>query len=151
MSYIEEINQSINQSIKMSSTLPILLFLILFRIFFMQFVCRTVWTTIAKRLNVFRLNTHATMTSAASAVDKWSRAGWSVRDVTVFRLISARKLTEITPFSPISGQFFHCLLLCPWHTRNRRQKTVPKTGTSFWRVWHALWYRLFMVSVSSNE
>ena len=126
MSYIEEINQSINQSIKMSSTLPILLFLILFRIFFMQFVCRTVWTTIDKRLNVFRLNTHDTMTSAASAVDKWSRAGWSVRDVTVFRLISARKLTEITPFSPISGQFFHCLLLCPWHTY---QKSAPKNGT----------------------
>ena len=36
-------------------------------------------------------------------------------------------------------------ITCPWHTY---QKSTPKTGTKkigsgLWRVWHAIWYRLF--------
>ena len=37
-------------------------------------------------------------------------------------------------------------------TEIRRQKPVyQKTGTGFWRIWHAIWYRIFLVSVSGNE
>jgi len=26
-----------------------------------------------------------------------------------------------------------------------------KTGTGFWRIWYAIWYRIFLVSVFGNE
>ena len=36
-------------------------------------------------------------------------------------------------------------------TRNRRQNRYQKTGSGFWRVWHAIWYQVFLVPFSANE
>jgi len=30
------------------------------------------------------------------------------------------------------------------------KKLYQKTSTGFWRVWHAIWYRIFLVPVLGN-
>jgi len=31
------------------------------------------------------------------------------------------------------------------------EKRHRKAGTGFWRIWHAIWYRIFLIPVSSNQ
>ena len=36
-------------------------------------------------------------------------------------------------------------------TRNQCQNWYQQTSTGFWCIWHAIWYRIFLVSVSGKQ